>query len=235
MAYCVHCGVKLADGEKRCPLCQTRVWDPASPPDASAQRAYPMRTPTQEIRRNKRLLLFLCGLLFLAPAALCLMIDLLAGNYLTWSIYPGGALLSFFVISVSVIYLLRRHVYITLCIHLLSLSAFLYLVEKVSGSGPWFFLIVLPSLILAHGFCALLVLFFRLKRLNKLTVIAAACAAVGLECLAIEYWCSKAIGQALSMQWSAYVAAPCIFICLTLFYINSNRTIREELRRRLHY
>ena len=50
MSYCVHCGVKLGEGEKRCPLCKTAVYDPAEPAPAFQPRAYPVRTPEQEIK-----------------------------------------------------------------------------------------------------------------------------------------------------------------------------------------
>ena len=41
MSYCVHCGVELADSEKRCPLCHTRVVDPASPDAGQGRPPYP--------------------------------------------------------------------------------------------------------------------------------------------------------------------------------------------------
>ena len=41
MAYCVHCGVKLGAGEKRCPLCQTPVYDPAEPEKPEPKAAEP--------------------------------------------------------------------------------------------------------------------------------------------------------------------------------------------------
>ena len=38
--YCVNCGVKLADTEKRCPLCQTEVYHPDIP-RREAEPLYP--------------------------------------------------------------------------------------------------------------------------------------------------------------------------------------------------
>ena len=35
--YCVKCGVELADGEKQCPLCGTRVYHP----DIQTNEAFP--------------------------------------------------------------------------------------------------------------------------------------------------------------------------------------------------
>lgn len=235
MAYCVHCGVKLGDSEQRCPLCNTVVLDPSQPRDPHAPRAYPVRTPEQELKRSKRFWLHLCALLLLVPAILCLLIDLLPGSGLSWSIYPSGALIMLFISCLVLIFLPRHKVYTSLGVNFIALSGYLRMVEQVSQSGNWFFPIVFPSLALATAILAHLVIAYRHQVLNKLTALAASMAWIGVECLAVETLCCLQAGQPLSFQWSVYVAAPCIFLCLALFYINSNRTLREEMRRRLHY
>ena len=42
--YCVKCGVRLQEGVKECPLCQTPVWNPEGP---AAEKSYPDRLPGQ--------------------------------------------------------------------------------------------------------------------------------------------------------------------------------------------
>ena len=87
MAYCVHCGVKLGAGEKRCPLCHTVSIDPHESKTDAPQPLYPIHTPQQLMTRSKRYFLILFGILLLVPALLCLVIDLLIGGGITWSIY----------------------------------------------------------------------------------------------------------------------------------------------------
>ncbi len=41
MSYCVHCGVELAESEARCPLCNTKVVDPAAPQQGNGKTPYP--------------------------------------------------------------------------------------------------------------------------------------------------------------------------------------------------
>ena len=235
MAYCVHCGVKLGESEQRCPLCNTVVLDPAQPRDPDAPRPYPKHTPEQEIRRSKRFLMLLCGLLLLLPAVLCLLVDLLAGSGLTWSIYSSGALALLFLAAAVPILLPRHRVYASLAIDFIGLSGYLKMVETVSHSGNWFWPIVFPSLFLATVMLAHLVIAYRKKKLNKLTVLGMLLLDIALECVAVEMLCCLHVGLPLQFHWAAYVAAPCIFLCLALFYINSNRALREELRRRVHY
>ena len=42
--YCVKCGVRLQEGVKECPLCQTPVWNPEGP---AAEKSNPDRLPGQ--------------------------------------------------------------------------------------------------------------------------------------------------------------------------------------------
>ena len=52
MSYCVHCGVKLAPSEARCPLCKTPVVDPVTPYDPSVPKEFPTRVLEQHLEIN---------------------------------------------------------------------------------------------------------------------------------------------------------------------------------------
>ncbi|MBR3109483.1 MAG: hypothetical protein IKH30_20185 [Clostridia bacterium] len=235
MAYCVHCGVKLGDGEKRCPLCLTPVFDPSEPQKPTAPRAYPVRTPEQELKRNKRFLLFLAGLMLAAPALLCLMIDLLLTGKITWSGYASSALILLFAAVAVPLLADRRQVYVTVGASFLCLNGYLFLVERLSDSGTWFFPIALPAISLFAVMLTVIILLYRRQTLNKLTLIASSFAAIALECFSIEWLIAAANGIPGVYYWSPFVLAPCIFISLALFFINRNRAVREEVRRRVHF
>lgn len=235
MAYCVHCGVKLEDGEKRCPLCFTPVTDPMEPRNPNAPRSYPVRTPEQELKRNKRFLLFLAVLMLAAPAVLCLIIDLLLAGTVTWSGYASSALTLLFA-AVTVPLLADRHqAYVAVGTGFLCLNTYLFLVERLSDSGVWFFPIALPAISLCAVLLTGIILMYRKQVLNRLTVIAAAFAAVALECFAVEWLIAAANGVSGVFLWSPFVLAPCLFISLALFFVNYNRAVREEVRRRVHF
>lgn len=235
MAYCVHCGVKLGDSERRCPLCGTEVLDPSQPRDPESPRPYPGHTPEQEIRRSKRFLLSLAALLLLLPAALCLVLDFLAGGGITWSVYAASAMGLLFVAVAVPVAVARCRFYWTLGTSFLCLSAYLFLVERLSHSGQWFLPIVLPAVALCAAMAAAMAVLYRRKRLNKLTLLASLFAAVAVECLAVEWLCERMLSGDLLFLWSPYVLAPCLFISLILFFINGNRAVREEVRRRVHF
>lgn len=234
MAYCVHCGVKLAAGEKHCPLCQTVSVDP-NELEVRPVKRYPVRTPEQNLQLSKRYLLVLFGLIFLGPALLCLLIDYLLSGSFNWSIYPFGALLLLYITVAVPILVQRYRALLSLMTGFITLSAYLYLVEIVSRSGDWFFPMVLPSMAIGVGLSALLVWLSQKKILRKLTFLSGLIAAASVECLAVEYFCSlHHVGYAVFL-WSPYVLAPCLFAALVLIIINSNRKLREEVRRRVYF
>ena len=234
MAYCVHCGVKLADSEKRCPLCGTVSIDPAEPVK-DTPRPYPLRTEDQELHRSRRFFITLAAMLLLMPAALLFIIDLLLGDGITWSAYAVSSLLALFC-GVSVPFLVRRHrTYVSLAADFCILSAYLWFVEWFSDTENWFFPIVLPALALATVLLAAIIMLCRRGKLNKLTLPAVIFLAVPIECVAVEELCSLSLYGALTFLWSPFVVAPCAFMALTFLIINGNRALREEVRRRLHF
>lgn len=235
MPYCVHCGVKLGAGEKKCPLCGVEVHDPLAEASANEARAYPVRTPEQELRHSKFFFLALSCIFFLLPAAGCAVIDLLTNGRLTWSVYPAAALMLLF-IAVSVPILAHRfRTYISIVTNFVTLSAYLFMVERLSDTHGWFFPIALPALGLFTLLVGLTTALYRHHRLNKVTLLAVSFVFTGLECFAIETLCDLTLRHAVALSWSPYVTAPCLFVGLILFFINGNRTVREELRRRVHF
>ncbi|MBR6185686.1 MAG: hypothetical protein IKQ41_05435 [Clostridia bacterium] len=235
MAYCVHCGVRLEAGEKKCPLCMTPVYDPSAPPEPEAPRAYPVRTPEQELKRNKRFLLMLFTVMMVAPAFLCLVIDWMLSGAVTWSGYASSALALLF-ISVAVPLIMERYqAYWAVGTGFVCLNVYLFLVEKQSNSGRWFFPIALPALALFTVMLTVIILLFRRGKLNKLTLIASLCAAAALECVAIEWLRMRALQLHGGFAWSPFVLAPCLIFALSLFFINGNRVLREEVRRKVHF
>lgn len=234
MAYCVHCGVRLGEGEKACPLCHTVSVDPAEKKVPSPERAYPTHTPEQLLVRSKRYFLTLFAILLLLPALLCIVIDLLIGGSISWSVYAFSALILMYVTIAVPIWIDKKKPYFALVTGYVCLMLYLIMVENVSQSGSWFFPIVLPCMTLSTLMCLLLVRLYRHQVLGKFTMAGACTGAVGILCLLIELLISVSFGS-IALLWSPYVFAPCLFVALLIFFINGNRAIREEIRRRVHF
>jgi hypothetical protein len=235
MAYCVHCGVKLGDAESVCPLCGTPVIDPSEPERVPAEKSFPSHTPEQKLTMSRRYLLSLFTVTMLVPAGLCLLIDLLTSGRVTWSAYPSVALsLLFFGAAVPVLvkkYKLR----LSIAVDGLMLSLYLFMCERMSQTRGWFFPVALPALALGCLMLLVLISMYTRKKTGILTSIAASFLCVAILCLFIELLSGLAFMGAVSLTWSPFVIAPCVFLSALLFFINGYKPLREEMRRRMHF
>ena len=88
--YCIRCGVRLADTEKKCPLCNTVVCHPEFEP-GTGRPLYPHNALPPKNSGNKAIngaVIFL----FLLPLLVCLCADLSVDGKLEWAGYVAGAL-----------------------------------------------------------------------------------------------------------------------------------------------
>ena len=85
--YCIKCGVELADSEKVCPLCGTRVYHPdieiktTEPPFPE----YKLREP----RMNLRGIMFIVTMIFAALIVQLVICNISISNASEWSCYGG--------------------------------------------------------------------------------------------------------------------------------------------------
>ena len=95
--YCANCGVKLADGQRFCPVCNTRAYHPDIPP-SNASPTYPNKDFQSE-EYNRRGLLLVISILWFLPLALPLIFELAWHATVTWSgLVAGGVLLGYIII-----------------------------------------------------------------------------------------------------------------------------------------
>jgi len=230
MAYCVHCGVKLHDAEPKCPLCGTQAIDPIKPWNPAIPKPFPVRTPEQTLKINRKYAVSLLMLLLLLPAAGCLLLDILSGG-ISWSIYPAGVLtLSWIVVAVPL--LMRHHrLYSTILITGGALAGYLFMIERLSGASNWFLPIVFPALMVFIAMVCVCVAMVKKYHARAPLVIVAALVEIGVLCLVVELL----TGIDATLSWSQFVMAPCFFMALLLFVISRNRPLSEELKRRLHF
>ena len=93
--YCIKCGVELADSEKVCPLCGTRVYHPdieiktTEPPFPE----YKLREP----RMNLRGIMFIVTMIFAALIVQLVICNISISNASEWSGYAIGAVLLLYV------------------------------------------------------------------------------------------------------------------------------------------
>lgn len=234
MSYCVNCGVQLDPALERCPLCQAVVQNPLQPYDPRTPKPYPVRSPEQNLQLDRRYLLGLISMALLFPSVICLIVDLLFGGKISWSLYPIGALFLFWVATAVPIMVKKHRLYVTIAIDGFSLMGYLLLVETLSPAAGWFMPVVLPVLLLAILMTLGVAASIRQQLLKGLAIPATILVLIALLSLAVELLVSSQMFLMLQVTWSPFVMLPCGFIAFMLYLVHSHKPLQEELKKRLH-
>lgn len=237
MAYCVHCGIKLAEGEKKCPICNIEVRDPLAKEATDVERLYPDYIPVNEDRVSKKSLLTLLSMIFILPMILVVVCDLSINGRLNWSIYVVGALLIIYL--PTFMYLLfipnrngMRQYLISIFTFVFTVDALLLYIQHRTG-GNWVSSFAGP-IVLSVGLILIALIFFRVKRKwTKLGVAALFLLFTGLLCLMIEFIAIRTFASRMSFRWSYYPLITCVALAIILFYIDSHKVLKEQLKRKL--
>ena len=174
--YCVNCGVKLADTEKRCPLCQTTVYHP----DLTQQQIQPLYPEGMGLGPQMSSLTVhtIVTTAYLLAILVSLVCDLQIGGGITWAGYViGGLLLSYVIIMLPLWFKNPNPVIFVPC-DFAAIGLYLLYINLVTG-GAWFLSFAFP----VTGFIGLLVtavvVLRRYIRRGRLYVFGGAILALG--------------------------------------------------------
>lgn len=137
--YCANCGVKLADTEKICPLCELRAH-----PDVTQSPAEPLYPPVANPPRvNSKAVHVVQLFLYLLPILICLQCDLLVTGAVTWSGYVVGALLVIYVVISLPMWFHSPNPVIFVPCGFGAVALYLLYIDLMTGKG-WFLPFALP-------------------------------------------------------------------------------------------
>lgn len=227
--YCINCGVKLADTEKKCPLCGVEVFHPhlqrpVAEPTFPAGR-YPEKTVSPWGLR------LLVATMFFVPVITVLLCDLPVDGRITWSGYVIGALVLAYVTALLPLWFKHPNPVIFVPVDFAAVAVYLLFINW-SLDASWFMSFAFP----VTGFCALLttavVTLNRYVRRGRLYVYGGAAVATGLFFPVMElllYITFDPIGFA---GWSFYPMAGLVLFGGFLIFLGICRPAREMMERK---
>ena len=229
--YCIKCGVKLADTEKKCPLCNTVVCHPDFD-QAAALPLYPEnklpKSSAGSKARNGAVIVLL-----LIPLLVCLYADLSLDGKLEWFGYVAGALgVAYITVALPLWFRKPNPVIFTPC-DFAAVTLYLLYINFMTG-GNWFLSFALP---VAGGLCLItctvVTLLYYLRR-GRLYIIGGAIMALGAFMLLVEFL----IGITFSLRfvgWSVYPLVVLVMFGGLLIYFAINKAAREMMERKLFF
>ena len=229
--YCANCGVKLADTEKRCPLCGTEAYHP----DIERPEVAPLYpkdfVPKRELTKTTIHIILLT--LFLMPIFVTLYCDYYANHIITWSPYVAFAISAIYIIVILPFWFKKPTPAVFVPIDFLVIALFLHYINFAT-QGDWFLTFAFPVVsYLGIIVTAATVLLYYLKK-GHLYVVGAFFIALGLYMDVIELFLM--ITFKLDFDgWSLYPMIPLVLMGLGMIAISISRSARQALARKLHF
>ena len=229
--YCANCGVKLADTEKKCPLCGTDAYHPdIVRPEVDP--LYPQDfVPKREISKTTIHIILLT--LFIIPMLVTLYSDLYISKAITWSAYVIISLALVYIIFILPFWFKKRTPAVFVPIDFFAVLLLLHYINYATA-GNWFLTFAFPIVTyLGLIVTAATVLLYYLKK-GHLYVVGGFFIALGLFMDLIELFLM--ITFKLDFDgWSLIPMIPLVLLGLGMIAIATSRIAREALARKLHF
>lgn len=229
--YCVRCGVRLADTEKKCPLCETVVYHPDI-----QQSPQPPLYPADKIPQRKSGAKALNGaiiILFCIPLILSLFADLQPDAKIDWLGYVAGGLVLLYVVMALPLWFQRPNPVIFVPCDFAAVMLYLLYID-LSMDGGWFLSFAFPVTGGLMLIVCTVVTLLRYLRKGKLYVLGGAFMATGALMLLMEFLLDITF-DLKPVGWSVYPLVGLAAIGGLLIYLAINTQAREMMERKLFF
>ena len=237
MSYCVNCGVELHESEKKCPLCDTVVLNPAAAFDDNAKPVFPKlgENAGGDGSENRRLTALIISIVIAIPVSVCLITNYGISKTLTWSLLVL-AIMSLLWLFVTPFFLMKKpKVTNILLIDLAAVLLFLFILYKYDNAQRnWFVTLAVPVTLSAFTMICILAASIRSNSFSSLTTAAVFFLSLGAFIVALEVITDLYISGGVSLLWSLIVLAPCALLALLCIILKRKKQLKDELKRRFY-
>ena len=227
--YCVKCGVKLGDAEKRCPLCDTEVYHPQILRQET-QPLYPLQRYPKKYPRSLALPIIM-STVFLLPMLITALCDWQINGTITWSGFVVGALVLSYVMMVLPAWFEKPVAAVLLLCDFAAVDGYLLYINHVTG-GSWFWGFAFPLVSALGILAAAVVILLRRFPRGGFYIIGGALMALGAYMPVMEHLIDKTFRRPLYVVWSLYPMVTLVLLGLMLIFLGANRTARQVLERK---
>ena len=227
--YCINCGVKLADTEKRCPLCGTEAFHP----DLKRVETEPMypqhRYPAPQV--NSRAAQIIVTTLILMAALTTLVINLQINAKVTWSGYVIGALAMSYVLFVLPFWFRKPNPVIFVPCGFAAIGLYLLYINWATG-GDWFLSFAFPVTGGIGLIVTAVVALLKYLRRGKLYILGGALIALGAFMPLMEFLMCLTFDFSRFFAWSLYPLIVLVLLGGMLIFLAISRPTREMMERK---
>ncbi len=229
--YCVKCGVKLADTEKKCPLCNTAVYHPELT-QADVHPLYP-QNKFPKIKPKSKGFNGAVIILFLIPMIISFISDWQTDKALNWFGYvAGGLVLGYIIFGLPNWFHNPNPVIFVPCSFASAIVYLLYI--NFATNGSWFLSFAFPVASGLGLIISAVITLLRYLKKGKLYIFGGAFIATGGLILLIEFLLTVTF-EISYIGWSIYPLIVFVLLGGLLIYLAINSAAREIMERKMFF
>ena len=227
--YCIHCGVKLADTEKACPLCGTVPFHPEYP-RADAEPLYPENKLPKVTHFSRFGVMMILTSAYLLALVITLLANLQTSGTVTWSGYVAGAIVLGYVSFALPLWFKKPNPVIFVPSAFAAAGLYLFYIN-FAVEGNWFWTFALPILGAITVIVTTVVTLFRYVRGGRLYILGGAILGLGATAVLIEYLLHRTFARPI-VGWSLYPLAALLLVGGLLLFFAICTPAREKMERK---
>jgi len=227
--YCIKCGVRLADTEKKCPLCETVVYHP----EIIREKAEPLFPPERypEPYVGSRAVLIVWTVFWLIAASVALLCDLQINGTVIWSGYVIGALKIAYTSLVLPYWFRKPNPVVFVPIVFVVTGLYLNYINHITN-GDWFLSLALPVTGGIGMIITVAMVLLKYIRHGKLYIFGGVTIAMGLFMLLLEFLICITFQGVTFIGWSLYPLVVLVLLGGMLIALGIVRPVKEIVRRK---
>lgn len=241
MSYCVNCGVKLAESEQKCPLCQCPVVNPmVQPITEDTECPYPQRRDTLKNIVDRGFVVSVASILYAIPLLICLFVDWMMNGALTWSVVATAGIALSWAIFFQPVLFHKKYLALYSAVDFILLIGLFYAIGWHVKEYNWILIIALPIALILYTIINTIG-YLRMSGVlrRRLYLSATILALLGLLCVIVEWleWLyeTKILQYAKKFEsWSVIVFISCFVLAGVLCYIEKKKKLKKSLQKNLH-
>lgn len=235
MSYCVNCGVELDKTCSKCPLCNTKVYNPNQPVDTTSPTPYPSKKGVETLPNRNDLVIFMFIILS-TISVVCVILNGFLFEATNWSLYVVGICVLLWVLLNPVLFPNKLTKITWLLLVGISIAVYLGMISFLHPGNGWYLDLGLPITALSTG---VILLFYYLAFYHQKKSLLFRCGlflgSIAALCVFIEALGDAHFGNPTTLSWSAVVLICALALDAVLVTISYLSGIRAEIRRRMHF
>ena len=228
--YCIKCGVELADSERVCPLCGTRVFHPDLP-CGQGEPPYPPDEHPRHEEVSRIGVMFVVSVCMLLPAVISVLCDWRINGTLVWSGYAAGAIALLYVVILLPMWFRRPNPVIFVPVDFIAVGLYLLYINFATG-GHWFLSFAFPVTGAIGLLISAAVALTHYLRGGYLYIYGGMLILGGGLAVLIEFLINLTFQIHETLFWSFYPMVAGIVLGLMLIVIAICKPLRESLHRK---